>query len=115
MVNSSFQTENCWMYLGRQPMSQEPYLCKLSALDWYLSAGLTGGAWRVPTASRGASRGFGASLGTATFWRAVAAKHRTAASVRARIEGLDGRRTEARALFLQSLLAMAGGVRLRAN
>lgn len=106
MVNSSFQTENCWMYFGRQPMSHEPYLCRSSALDWYLSAGLTRGALRVPIWSRGAARGFWPSLGTATLLRAVVAKHRTTASLRATSDGFAGRRAEARALFLQSLLAM---------
>lgn len=24
MVSSSFQTENCWTYLGRQPITQVP-------------------------------------------------------------------------------------------
>ncbi len=96
-------------------MSHDPYLCMSSALDWYLSAGFTNGAWSVPTWSRGAVRGFVVSLGMATLWRAVFAKQRTAISFRAWIDGLAGRRAEARALFLQSLLAMVGDVGLGAN
>jgi hypothetical protein len=96
-------------------MSHEPYLCMLSALDWYLSAGLTRGAWRVPTWPRGAPRGLWTSLGTATLVRAVVAKQRTAASVRAATAGFEGRRAEARALFLQSLLAMVAVGRRGAN
>lgn len=44
------------MYLGRTPISQAPYLCRLSAFDWYLSAGLTMGASREPSFSRSAAR-----------------------------------------------------------
>lgn len=93
------------MYLGRQPISQAPYLCIASALAWYLSAGFTGAALRVPIWSRGSSRGFGASLGTATLLRAVLAKHRT---MGAAMEEVVGRKAEAKVLLLQSLLAMVG-------
>lgn len=81
MVNSSFHTENCWTYLGKQPISQEPYLWRLSALDWYLSAGLTMGASRVPILARSAVRIFLLSCGRRTVYvlaRAVAEKHRAA-------------------------------------
>lgn len=115
MVNSSFQTENCWIYLGRQPMSHDPYLWRSSALDWYLSAGLTRGALSVPICSRGAVRGLRAFLGSATFWREVVAKHRTATPFRAAIDGFAGRRAVAKALLLQSLLAMFGNGRQGAN
>ncbi len=48
-------------------------------------------------------------MGTLTLWRGVVAKHRTtAASLRAATDGWAGRSAEARALFLQSLLAMVG-------
>jgi hypothetical protein len=87
-------------------MSHEPYLCMFSALDWYLSAGLTRGTSRTWGWSRGALRGFGASLGTATLLRVVVAKHRDRASLRAWTEGLAGRKAAVRALFLQSLVAM---------
>ena len=99
------------MYLGRHPISHEPYLCRLSALDWYLSAGLTRGALSWPRLSRGSERGLGASLGM-TMPRAATevAKHRTTASFRSRIDGCEGRKAEARALFLPSLLAIVKNV-----
>jgi len=51
MTSSSFHTENCWIYFGKQPISHDPYLCMSSAFAEYLSAGLTGGARRPPGAS----------------------------------------------------------------
>jgi hypothetical protein len=105
MVNSSFHTEICCTYFGKQPMIHEPYLCIFSALDWYLSAGLTRGTSRTRGWSRGALRGFGASLGTATLLRLVVAKQRRA-SLRAGTEVLTGRKAAVRVLFLQSLVAM---------
>lgn len=67
------------MYLGRQPINQEPYRWRLSALDWYLSAGLTIGASSVPSFSRSAFLVFVASAGRRTRYelvRAVAEKER---------------------------------------
>ena len=95
------------MYLGRQPMSQEPYLCMFSDLDWYLSAGFTKGALNVPVWSRGAVRIFWASLGRATFWQLVVDKHREKASFRVEIGCLEALRAEAKALLLQILLVIA--------
>lgn len=102
MVNSSFHTENCWTYLGREAMTQAPYLCMPSALDWYLSAGLTSGELSCPMWSRGADRGFVVFLGVGTaLLRAVVAMHREAW-----IEGLAGLKAAARALFRQILVAI---------
>ena len=83
-------------------MSHEPYLCRLSALDSYLSAGFTTGALRVPMWSLGDARGLGASFGTATLRATVVAKDRT------RVDGCAGRKADASALgeLLQSLVAI---------
>lgn len=51
MVSSSFQTENCWMYLGRQDNRYWPYAWRLVAFSAYLSAGLTRGTLRAPVAA----------------------------------------------------------------
>ena len=50
MVSSSFQTENCWMNLGRQEIKYWPYLWRPAAFSSYLSAGFTTGAWSLPPA-----------------------------------------------------------------
>ena len=107
MVNSSFQTENCWMYLGRHPMSHDPYLWRLSALDWYLSAGLTKAAFRTPWASRGKFRGLEPS-GMLTRLRLVVERH-LIAGADDDDDGFTERMAEARALLLQSLLAIFVG------
>src|SRR4051794_17955614 len=110
MVNSSFHTENCWTYFGRQPMIQAPYLCMSSALDWYLSAGLTRGAFSWPMWSRGACRRLVVSFGVGTaFLRLVVARLRDrTASFWAWIEGRAGRKAAVRALFLHILVAIVG-------
>ena len=69
MTSSSFQTENCWMYFGRQPISHAPYRCMSSAFAAYLSAGLIGGTRRpvVASGSLWACRIFG-WFGETTTW-----------------------------------------------
>lgn len=80
-----------------------------SDLEAYLSAGLTMGALRAPTEWRGASLGFGASLGTATTCCcAVAERHRIAGPLWAWGDGFAGCRADARPLLLQTRLAIFG-------
>ena len=50
MHSSSFQTENCWMYLGRQDIRYWPYLWRVSACGRYLSALFMTGARNSPIA-----------------------------------------------------------------
>ena len=50
MVSSSFQTENCWMNLGRQEIRYRPYSWRLAAFSSYLSVGFMTGAWSLPPA-----------------------------------------------------------------
>lgn len=107
IVSSSFQTENCWTNLGRQPITHVPYRCKASALEAYLSLGLTTGAFSEPTGSRRCCLMFGASLGTVTTCcGAVAERHRTAAPLGAVGDGLAGCKAEARALLRQTRMAI---------
>lgn len=75
-------------------MSHDPYLWRLSALDWYLSAGLTTAAFRAPgRGSRGNCRGLGPS-GMLIRLRLVVERHLIAG------DGFAERRAEARALLL---------------
>src|SRR6516162_8631932 len=97
------------MYLGRQPMSHDPYLWRSCALGWYLSAGLIAGALRVPIWPRGAVLIFFASFGSAIFCDMVVAKPRTIPSCRVWTAGFAGRRARASSLLLQSLVAMVVG------
>jgi len=111
MVNSSFQTENCWIYLGRQLISQAPYLCIASALEAYLSAGLTGGTWTRPSGAcgLGALRISCASFGSTTlypFSLAPLEKLLTTASLLLCSDGFAGRRAVAKALFRQIFVAI---------
>ena len=93
-------------------MSHDPYLWRLSALDWYLSAGLTTAAFRVPWASRGKFLGLEPS-GMLTWLRLVVERHLMIAGDDVVDEGFRfaERRAEARALLLlvQSLLAILFG------
>lgn len=78
MTSSSFHTVNCWTYLGRQDMTYWPYWCRASALSWYLSAGLTMGARRAPSAADSQSIAIGPSLelsAEATHTRTLSLAH----------------------------------------
>lgn len=111
MVSSSFHTENCCTYLGSVLINHAPYLCMLSAIASYLSAGFVSGASSVPTADRGAFRMLGASLGMCTVKpriRLLVDRHReevaaaTATDGDAEVVGAEGLlapRAEARALL----------------
>lgn len=108
MTSSSFHTENCWMYFGRQPISHAPYLCMLSAWLAYLSAGLIIGALSpsVESGFRGACRMLGVSEVTSTGERAVTAKLRTKGSLWRAATLLALRKAADSALLLETLIAI---------
>jgi hypothetical protein len=108
MTNSSFQTENCWMYFGRQLISQEPYRCISSAFAAYLSAGLIGGARSPPgeSGSLGACRKFGVSEETTTWALGVDEKARILVSLRRTKAIRLDLKAEAKARWFETLMAI---------
>ena len=97
-------------------MTQAPYLCMSSAFDWYLSAGLTSGAFSCPMGSLGRVRGLTVSFGVGTaMLRLVVAMHRERATLRPVTEGLAGLIAAARALLPVSLVAIVSRERRAAN